>query len=126
MIGRVKRFFIYAKVTAVGLLFLAVFVLVAQNWGYKTRFWLWPGAADREVPTLWLILITSILSILVFWILSKTRRVFAELAEIRAQRTELKEQAAHQARNKELEERERRIDEKVKQALVEKNPQNVV
>lgn len=117
--GPLKRFFVYAKVAAFCLVALAVVVLVVQNCNYQTRFW--PGAVDRDVPTLWLILITSILSMIVFWILSKTRRVFVELAEIRAQRAEQKAQSERERRMQELDERERRIDDKIKQAIEEKS-----
>ncbi len=121
MVGRIKRLIIYAKVTFLGLLFIAVLVLVVQNWGYKTRFW--PGASEKDVPTLWLILITSILSILIFWMLSKTRRVFTELAEVRAQRAEERQRAEQQQRSQALDEQERRIDDKIKKAMEDKNSQ---
>lgn len=121
MVGRIKRFVIYCKVTFLCLLFVAVIVLVAQNWGYKTRFW--PGASEKEVPTLWLILITSVLSILFFWVLTKTRRVFTELAEVRAQHAEERKKAEQQERSQALTEQERRIDEKIKKAMEDKNSQ---
>lgn len=122
MRGSFGRFVVYCKVSFVGLLFLAIVVLVWQNRGYKTNFW--PGAADAQSPvaTLWLILLTSVLSIVVFWVLTKTRRVLRELAEVRAQRAEAQKLATQEQRRKELEEQERRIDAKIKQAIGEGPP----
>ena len=121
MVQRLKRMVVYAKVGFVIIVLAAVVVLVFKNWGYKTKFW--PGAADADVPTLWLILVTAILSILVFWILSKMRRVVAELSEIRAERAAQREQAAREQRRRELDEQERRIDDKLKKALDTDNSQ---
>ncbi len=117
----IKQFVVYTKVTIVILLLLLLVLLVIKNWGYRTRFW--PGAADQDVPTLWLMLVTAIFSILLYWVFSKTRRVFTDLAELRAQ------QASHQLltdqkqRAQDLDAQERRIDQKIQTALDEDAPQ---
>jgi len=121
MVQKLKRLVVYAKVGFVVIVLAAIVVLVFKNRDYQTRFW--PGAAEADVPTLWLILVTAILSILVFWILSKMRRVFTELSEIRAERAAQREQAAHEQRRRELDAQERRIDEKLKKGLEGDNSQ---
>lgn len=121
MVQRLKRMGVYAKVGVVVIVLAAIVVLVWQNRRYTTNFW--PGAAEADVPTLWLILLTAILSILVFWILSRMRRVFSELSEIRAERAAQREQAAHEQRRRELDAQERRIDEKLKKGLSDDNSQ---
>lgn len=121
MARRIKQIVVYTKVTIVILLLLLLVLLVIKNWGYRTRFW--PGAADQDVPTLWLMLVTAIFSILLYWIFSKTRRVFADLAELRAQQASQQLLADQEHRAEALAAQERRIDEKIQTALDEDAPQ---
>lgn len=120
MARQIKQIFVYTKVTCVCLLLAAIVVLIVKNWGFQTRFW--PGAAHQDVPTLWLMLVTSLVSIVAYWILSKLRHVFADLAELRADRAQRKAIAEQEHRSKALQEQERRIDKKIQKALEEDNP----
>lgn len=121
MAKRIKQFVIYARVTGVVVLLTMVAVLIFQNWGYTTMFW--PGAADRAVPTLWLMLLAGVFSIIAYWVLSKTRRAFADLAELSAERTRQRRITEQEQRRRELDDQERRIDEKIKKALKEPDPE---
>ncbi|MBN2563445.1 MAG: hypothetical protein JXQ75_21195 [Phycisphaerae bacterium] len=115
MARRITQFVVYTKVTFVCLVLVAIGLLIVKNWGYKTRFW--PGAAEGDVPTLWLILASSVISVVLFWILSRMRRVYAELKELRSEQAEQKRQAEREKRQKELDNQERRIDDKIRRAL---------
>lgn len=115
MASRIKQLVVYTKVTIAILLLVGIVILIFKNWGYKTRFW--PGAADVDVPTLWLMLATGVLSIIAYWILSKTRRAFADLAKLRDEQAEQRALAEQEQRSKALNEQEHRIDEKIKKAL---------
>jgi type VI protein secretion system component VasK len=113
--GGIRQFVVYTKITIIALIVLLLLVIVFNNRSYKTNFWPW--ADQQPVPTLWLMLATSILSILVFWIFTRLRRVFRELAQLR-----LENQQAHTVREqdrlrKELNDQERRIDEKLKRGV---------
>jgi hypothetical protein len=113
--SKFRQFVVYAKLTITLLILLGVVVLIFQNRNYTTKFWPW---ADKEaVPTLWLMLATSVLSVVVFWILSKMRRVFREVGELAAQSAKEKQLAVEEQRRRELVEQEKRIDQKLKQAL---------
>jgi hypothetical protein len=115
MASKFRQFVVYSKVTLLCVVFLAVGYIVFRNRNFKTNFW--PGADGEPVPTLWLMLATSLVSIVVFWVVLRTRRVFRELAEVRADRA-ASERLAEQGRLKrQLEEQERRIDEKLKRAV---------
>ncbi len=106
--GRTTRqFLVYTKVTILCLIVAVVAVFVVKNCGYTTRFW--PGAVGEPVSTLWLMLMTGVMSVVIFWILSRMRRIFKDLAELRA------EQAAERRRT-ELLAQEKRIDEKLRKA----------
>ncbi len=121
MAGAVKQFVVYSKVTFIVAIFAAVALVVFKNRGYKTRFW--PGAAKAEVSTLWLMLATGVGSIVVFWMLSRLRRVWRQLAELRSEKARETELLAQARRREELDDQERRIDQKLKKALNEDNSQ---
>ena len=116
-----RQFVVHAKVTVLCIVFVTVAVIVFMNRNYKTNFW--PGASAVEVSTLWLMGATSVISILSFWLLTKTRRVWAEWVELRKER-ELADRLAEQEKLKQtLDERERRIDDKLLRALGDENSQ---
>lgn len=121
MAGTFKQALVYTKVTIIFLILLGVAIVVFKNSGYKTNFW--PYADQNQVPTLWLMLATSVVSICVFWLLTKMRRVWRELVEIRAEKAESRRMAAEELRRRQLDEQERRIDEKIQKALEPDNSQ---
>lgn len=115
MAGRIREFVVYLKVTLLVAVALLIATVVFQNRHYKTRFW--PGATAEEVPTLWLMLVTAAASVLVFWILMRIRGVYRDLKVLQAQKAEQQRLKSQEARGRELDEQERRIDQKLKNAL---------
>ncbi len=115
MAGSLKQIVVYTKVTIITAVLLGVLIIVFKNRGYETEFWPWADKA--KVPTLWLMLATSVVSIAVFWLLSKMRRVWRELAALRAEQAEKQRLAQEDHRRRQLDDQERRIDEKIKKAL---------
>jgi uncharacterized membrane protein len=115
MAGRIRQFVVYLKVTLVVAVVLLVAVVVFNNRNYTTRFW--PGATAEDVPTLWLMLMTAAASISIFWVLMRVRGVYRELKVLHAQEAEEQRLKAHEQRSSDLEEQERRIDQKLKTAL---------
>ena len=83
MAGSFKQLVVYTKVTFIVAVLLGVAVVVFMNRKYETQFWPW--ADQAPVSTLWLMLATSVVSISVFWLLSKMRRVWREVADLRAE-----------------------------------------
>lgn len=115
MPSRVKQIIVYARLMIVAILFLGIVVVVFMNRNYETNFW--PGASGEKVSTLWLILATAAISIIAAWVFSRTRRVFKDLAQLRAEEAlELKAAETERLR-KSLADQERRIDEKLHRAL---------
>ena len=121
MTGKIKQFFVYARVMLVCAILALVLVLVFKNRGFRTKFW--PGAETAEVSTLWLMCATSAFSIAVFWTLSKMRRVFRDLAQLREERAERQKADEQHRRQERLDQQERRIDEKIQQALDDGSPE---
>ncbi|QDV90711.1 hypothetical protein RAS2_17940 [Phycisphaerae bacterium RAS2] len=117
-----KQIIVYAKVAILCVVVAFVLLVIWMNRGYRTRFWPW--AVDAEVSTLWLMLATSVASVAVFWVTSKIRRVFFELAEVRRSKAAAEAAKAQAVRQAELAAAEQRIDEKLQRALGEKNSQD--
>ncbi len=115
MAGKIKQVVVYARVTVVCVILALVVVVVFKNWKFETHFW--PGAVTAKVKTLWFMIATSAFSIAVFWTLSKMRRVFRDLGQLRAERAERQKAEEQQKRQDHLDQQERRIDEKIKTAL---------
>ncbi|HKQ50473.1 MAG TPA: hypothetical protein VJZ71_20545 [Phycisphaerae bacterium] len=121
MAGPIKQITVYAKVTLIVAIFLGVATIIFKNRSYETKFWPW--AVLAPVSTLWLMLATSVVSVVVFWLLSKMRRVWRELADLRLQKAAQERQAEEDQRRRQLDEQERRIDDKIKKALGPENSQ---
>ena len=115
MAGRVRSFVVYLKVTLLVAVALLVVTVIFENRNYKTQFW--PGATAEQVPTLWLMLVTAAASVLIFWILMRIRGVYRDLKVLQAQKAEQQRLKSQEARGRELDEQERRIDQKLKKAL---------
>ncbi|MBI5762776.1 MAG: hypothetical protein HZA51_04540 [Planctomycetes bacterium] len=116
-----RQFVVYTKVTALFLVFAGVLLIVFMNRNYKTNFW--PGAAGEQVATLWLMGATGVVSMIAFWVFSKTRRVLGEWADLRKDEEHTARQAEQEKIRQSLEERERRIDDKLRNALGDEKSQ---
>jgi heme/copper-type cytochrome/quinol oxidase subunit 2 len=110
-----KHVVVYGKLIAIVAVLMTAAVVVFQNRNYSTKFW--PGAADEEVSTLWLMLWTAILSIVVFWTLTRVIRVVKQVNRVRLEQEAARKADENEKRRRELDDQERRIDKKIKSAL---------
>ena len=122
MASKIKQVAVYAKVTLTVITLAAIAIVIVKNWQYKTKFW--PGADTVEVPTLWLMAATSIVSVILLWFLMKLRSVFKELAQVRTERAAAARLNAQKQIRHDLDEQERRIDDKLRRALDETKEDN--
>jgi carbon starvation protein CstA len=102
-------------VALVAVLALLLLITVLANRGNKTDVWLL--AQFEQVPTLWLIAVTAMVSVASFWVLTRVRGLMAQVRKVRAEREEQLRLAKQAALAKELSETERRIDEKLGRAV---------
>lgn len=121
MQSKFKQLIVYTKVTGMCLAGIAVVLVVFMNRNYETRFW--PGATDRDLPVLWLMLGSGVSSVIAYWLLTRIRRVMKDVAELAKEKKRSEETAAQARRAAELEQQEKRIDEKLSQALGDQNSQ---
>src|SRR5438128_12159663 len=113
MPSRMKQIFVYTRLTAIIVLFVAIMVIVFENRNNETDFW--PVA--KKISTVWLILATAAISIIAAWIFSKTRRVLKDLSQLRAEEALQMKAAETERLRKSLADQERRIDEKLQRAV---------
>ena len=112
-----KHVKVYLKLIAIVAFIVMALLVVLMNRDNTADIWFFGRSPDVNV--LWLIAVTSGASILGWWAVSKVFRVVRELREVRRlRRNEL--QADEQRRlARELAEREKRIDEKIRRSITE-------
>lgn len=115
MPSQMRQIIVYSKLIIVCAALLLVALIVFMNRSFKSNFW--PGADGEPVSTLWLMLATAITSVLLFWVFAKTRRVFRELTQVRAEQAMAARLSEQERLKKSLDDQERRIDEKIKRAI---------
>ena len=110
-----KQIKVYARLVVLTAMALVVVAVVIKNADNKVTVWFF--RSYESVHVLWLILFTSVGSILSWWILTATLGVWRDMRELhrtaeleRARKDELQ-------RAKNLAETEERIDRKLKEAI---------
>lgn len=112
-----QRFWTYFKLGLVIGLGLLILVTVIVNRNYKTDVWLF--VKFEQVNTLWLIVVTAVLSIVTFWAATRVRGILAAVKKVKAEKAEEEKQAKQRAIAAELNATERRIDEKLQKAVAD-------
>lgn len=110
-----KQLKVYLKLAAVLTILIVVLLLVIMN--RKNTADIWFFRSYEQVNVLWLILVTAVTSVIIWWVFRKVFGVMRELKEVRQSR---KAQAQMQEQRKladELSEREKRLDEKLRQSI---------
>lgn len=112
-----KRIKVYLKLTAIVAVVAIILIIVLKNQDNTANIWFF-GPYDK-VNVLWLILITAISSIASWWILLKVFGTLRELRGLRKARMEKQRIDEQQRLARELAEREKRIDEKLRRSITE-------
>ncbi len=112
-----QRFWTYFKLGLVIALGLLILVTVIVNRNYKTDVWLF--VKFEQVNTLWLIVVTAVLSIVTFWAATRVRGILTAVKKVKAEKAEEEKQARQRAIAAELSATERRIDEKLQKAVAD-------
>lgn len=110
----IREILAYTKLVLVIALGLAVLTTVVMNQGRKADVWLWEA---QELPTLWLMAATALVSVVLFWVLTKLRRMIVEVRQIRERRRHEREATQQRELARQLSEQERRIDAKLRKTL---------
>jgi type VI protein secretion system component VasK len=114
MVSRFGRILAYAKLWSAIVLVVLIVIVVFANYGYETDVWLF--RKFENVPTLLLIAVTAGVSIVSFWVLLRVRRLIADVRRIRDDQRREETLAQQRSVADELAEREKRLDEKLRNA----------
>jgi len=109
-----KQIKVYARLVVLVALALVVVAVVVKNSDNKVTIWFFKPY--ESVHVLWLILFTSVGSILAWWILAATLGVWRDMRELHRVTELERAQKVHLQRAKELAATEERVDRKLKKA----------
>ncbi len=111
----IKKTKLYVKLVLIALVVIMAVVVLVMNYSRKADVWFFKGYEDVNV--LKLLLVTAVISIISFWILTTGFKLAKQWREV-------SKQVAHQEKIKrldskadELEKQEQRIDDKINRAL---------
>jgi hypothetical protein len=110
-----KRLQVYLKLVAILAVIAAVLIIILMNQEHTADIWFFGKYEDVNV--LWLILITSVSSILGWWGIRKIFGVMRELAEVRRLAQADRQLSEQRRLAQELAEREKRIDQKIGESI---------
>ena len=111
----VKRIKVYGKFIAVTAVLGAGLLVVLMNLTRKADVWFFRDY--REVPTVWLILVTAVVAIAGWWSFRKIVGVIRDLRELRLARQAQRRDEQQQRLAQEIAEREKRLDEKLRRSI---------
>lgn len=113
-----KRVGVYVRTTLVVIVVIAIGTLLLKNRNNEVAVWFF-GVTDESVPinVLWLILVTAAGTLLTWWVLRMARHLLRDIREIERVRERKQLEATQRAKEAELADREKRIDEKLRRAI---------
>jgi hypothetical protein len=112
-----KRIKVYLKLVAILAVVAAILLIVLMNQDNKAAIWFF--RPYEQVNVLWLILITAVSSIASWWIVLKIFGTLRELRGLKRDRENRQRIDEQQRLARELAEREKRIDEKLRRSITE-------
>ena len=112
-----RRVKVYSKLALMAAVAIVVLLVVVCNRQNEARVWFF--TTFEKVNVLYLILITAVSSIAVFWTITRVLGVLREASQVRKDRRAAEQLAQQTKLAEELSNREKRIDEKLRRSLAE-------
>jgi hypothetical protein len=112
-----KRIKVYLKLTAILAVIAVILTIVLMNVDNTADIWFF--RPYKTVNVVWLILITAVSAIASWWIVLKVFGTLRELRGLRRAREDRQRIDEQQRLARELAEREKRIDEKLRRSITE-------
>lgn len=110
-----KRIKVYLKLTLIATVLAVILLIVLMNRNYKADIWFFKDYP--QVNILWLLLVTAVISIASWWIVTKIFATLRDLRRLRSDQAKQQQLAEQQRLARELAEREKRIDEKLRRSI---------
>lgn len=105
---------LYLKLVLIVAVVVLCSVVLCNNRNNRTAVWFFTDY--QEVNVLKLMLVTAVVSVFSFWVLSTVIHVWKEWREISGQVAQQEREKQLQTRTRELDERERRLKEKTEES----------
>jgi len=112
-----KQAKVYFKLGATAVAALIVLLIIIMNHANRAKIWFFGTYEDINV--LWLILVTAIISVLLWWGACKIFSVVREYKEMRRLSKEERQLQEQRRLNESIIEREKKIDEKIRRSITE-------
>ena len=112
-----RRLKVYLKLIAIIVAVAMALLVVFAN--RKRTADVWFFHAYRDIPVLWLILVTAVLAIVGWWGVRKVVGVVRDFRNLRRAQEAQRQTAEQRRLAEEMAQREKRIDEKVRRSITE-------
>ena len=115
-----RRIQVYSKLTLIVLVLIAIGAVLWKNSNNQVTIWFfWLTDEQASFNVIWLILCSAVGALISYWILSMVWGLWRDMRRIAQESTLTEKQKEQEARERELQEREERVDAKLKKAISE-------
>jgi uncharacterized integral membrane protein len=97
----------------------AIGLVLLMNRTHTVSFWFFGLTPDHPIHVVWLMLCTAGGTLLAWWTVLVALRLYRDMRELKQSRTLESAVRSQSQRSAELDERERRLDEKLKRAIAD-------
>ena len=114
----IKTFTVYLRVVVVLLVVGAIGLILFNNRSHTVSVWLF-GLTDPSKPVnvIWVILATAVCTMVAWWLVSLGRGLVRDLREVKREREAAATQKLTEQRVADIDQRQRRIEEQLKQTV---------
>lgn len=118
-----KRFKVYLRTLLSALVVVVVGLVLVMNRNHEVAVWFfWLTDPDETVNVVWVMLCTALATLVSWWVVSRGVTLLREVREVRRLQLAKASDERQKARAAELDERERRLDEKLERAITDEDP----
>lgn len=118
-----KRFKVYLRTLLSALVVVVVGLVLVMNRNHEVAVWFfWLTDPDETVNVVWVMLCTALATLVSWWVVSRGVTLLREVREVRRLQLAKASDERQKARAAELDERERRLDEKLERAITDEHP----
>ena len=118
-----KRFKVYLRTLLSALVVVVVGLVLVMNRNHEVAVWFfWLTDPDETVNVVWVMLCTALATLVSWWVVSRGVTLLREVREVRRLQRAKASDERQKARAAELDERERRLDEKLERAITDEHP----
>lgn len=116
----IKRFKVYVRVTLIVVVAVAIGLVLFKNRDNEVSFWFFGVTEDgTQINVVWLMLCTAVGALLSWWVFSFGWGLWRDLREVKRRQAMDRATKELAKREAELDERDRRIDQKLKRAITQ-------